>query len=173
MFAALSSWDTAVFAAISREHLPLEAEMLGVKHRAAPASVQMSQKQLGGQTGRSEGPMPGATAPADVSGSSRHLTPPRTGLWERLPEGNGLENRSCAVKCSIDAKRAVCLAKCIFLSAVSPSCELIHSWLSLPTVLSVMVLAQSWVQGDCRAGTKQQMFSRFSFLTEFPNSQPT
>lgn len=86
--------------------------MLGVRYRPSkvhldtPASVQMSQEQLVGQTGRSVGPIPGATAPADVSGSSRHLTPPRTGLWERLPEGNSLENRSCAVKCSIDAKRA-------------------------------------------------------------------
>lgn len=63
---------TAVFATLSREHLLLEAGMLGVKHKPAPASVQMSQEQLGGGTGRSLGPIPGATAPADVSGSSRH-----------------------------------------------------------------------------------------------------
>ena len=44
--------------------------------------------------------------PADVSESSRLLTPPRTRLQEWLPEGNYLENRSCAVKCSIDARRA-------------------------------------------------------------------
>lgn len=164
-----------MFAAISSDHLHSEAGMLGVKHRPAPAHVQMWQEQLGGRTGRSGGPIPGATAPSDASASSRHLTPPRTDLWERLPEGNGLENRSCAVECSIDAEkgRAGCLAKRIFFSTLSPSCDFIHSWLSLPTVLSVMVLAQSWVQGDCRAGAKQQMFSRFSFLTEFPNSQPT
>lgn len=75
-----------MLAAVSREHLHLEAGMLGVRYRPSkvhlhtPTSVQMSQEQLVGQTGRSVGPIPGATAPADVSGSSRHLTPPRTGL---------------------------------------------------------------------------------------------
>lgn len=97
-----------MFATISREHQHLEAGTPGVKYGPAPASLSMSLEQLGRWLGRAVGPIPGAACSAltDVSGSPKHLTPPRTRLWERLPEGNYLENRSCAVKCSIDAKRA-------------------------------------------------------------------
>lgn len=106
-FTGLKSCYIEVFATISKENQHLEVGMLDVKLRPAPLSVKMSLELLGWLPGKAAGPIPiTCSSPADIRGSSRHLTPLRTKLRDPLPEGNYPENRSYAVKCGIEAKRA-------------------------------------------------------------------
>lgn len=113
-------------------------------------------------------------APADVSESSRHLTPPRTGPWEWLPEGNYLENRSCAVKCSMEAKRTEqCVLQDVSSLVQYPQATSLFTLLALSSHCLIC-----YDVGTELSPVGQQSWNKtvnvlwFSFLTEFPNSQP-